>query len=111
MAVDPYHAGSTVSQEAFHLGCPLGVRGAAEAEAAGEQASPVFARATFFPGETGSPKILKRIFIALADQAKTQLDTFPNNNLEQLTGSHWQIATGNWLAVNRDTVGEPWGVG
>jgi hypothetical protein len=23
-------------------------------------------------------------------------------------GSHKQTATGNWLASNRDTVGEPW---
>src|SRR5437016_13981644 len=57
----PLHAevsATAVSQQLLHLGGPLRMSGAAEAEALREQARPIFTTAEIAFGESSSPQIL-----------------------------------------------------
>src|SRR5207247_1800480 len=60
VALDADAPGAAVAQERLHLGDPLGVGGAAQAEAFREEARPVLARAQVAAlGEAGAPEVAR----------------------------------------------------
>src|SRR5581483_11117022 len=66
-------AGAAVAEQSLHLGDPLRVRGAAQAEAVGEQAGPVFARAQVGAlREAFAPKVLGPFLAMIVMRAAPQ---------------------------------------